>query len=65
MKPLNVVTINAERSFAGAGNKIFIPNIRFLLHTVVGDLSKSKKLRNWAALDAVLLPPLITKAVVL
>ena len=56
-----VVTINAENDYSGAANQIPLSTTKLLLHTAIGDLSKSKKLRDWAALNAVFLPPLLAK----
>ena len=60
-----MVTINAERTFAGAGNKIHLSTNKVLLHAAVGGLSKSKKLRDWVYLNVVHLPPFLTEVVVL
>ena len=63
LEALTVVTINTEHEFAGATNQIPISTTKLLLHIAIGDLSKSKKLRNCAALNSVFLPPLLTKDV--
>ena len=60
-----VVTINYERAFTGAGNKIHLPTTEVLLRTAVGNLYTLKNLCYWAALNAVLLPSFPTKVVVL
>ena len=59
-----VVLIDAERIFNRSREKIHLPITEFLLRAAVGDLFRSKKLRDWAALNAVLLPPFLTEAVV-
>ena len=58
-----MVSIGAER--AGAGENIHLLTTEFLLRAAASDLSKSKKLRYWAALNAILLPPFLAEAVVL
>ena len=57
--------IDADIAFAISGNKIRIPITKVLLCTTTGDLTRSKNQRDWAPLNAVLLPPLFTEAVIL
>ena len=60
-----MVRIDAEHTFAGAGNNIRIPTTELIIFAAVGDLSKLKNLCNWAALKTVILPALLTNMVVL
>ena len=60
-----VVTVNAQCAFVGASNNISIPTTEVLLRTAIGKLSKLKKLRNWMALNTVLLLPFLTEEVFL
>ena len=60
-----LVTIDDERTFAGACLKIHLPTTKVLLYIAVSDISKSKKLRDWSALNDVLLPPFLAEVVVL
>ena len=60
-----VVSIDARRAFTSAEKKIRLLFMEAFIHAAVGDLVQLKKLRDWASLNAILLPPLLTKAVVL
>ena len=64
LEAMTVVTIDADHDFSGATDHIPLPTTKLLLHTAIGNLSNSKKLRNWVTLYAVFLLPLITKGVV-
>ena len=46
LEALTVTTIDTEHSFAGAKDKIHLPTTKVLLHSAVGGLYKSEKLRN-------------------
>ena len=61
----NVVSIEEEHVFYGAGENISLLITEFLLRASVGDLLISKKRRKWAALNAVFLPPFFTEAVII
>ena len=56
-----MVSIGAERAGAGTRENIHLPTTEVLLRAAIGDLYKSRKLRDWAALNAVFLPPLLAK----
>ena len=60
-----VVSIDVEIAFAIAGDNIWIPVTEVLLRVAAVDLSRLKKNRDWVALNAVLLPPLLTEATIL
>ena len=60
-----VVTIDDECNFAGTSDNIRLPTTEVLLCAAVGNLYKLEKLRNWEDMNTVLLPSLLTKAVVL
>ena len=60
-----MVTINAESAFTGSGDKIHLITSKVLLRAAIRDFSKLKKLCNWADLNVILLPPFLTKAVIL
>ena len=60
-----VVSIDAERAFTISGDKIRLPAMEVLLCAVIGDLAHPKKLRDWASLNAILLPSFHTEAVIL
>ena len=62
LKAPNLVMIDVESD--GAGNKIHLPTTEVLLRAAIGNISKSKNIRNWAALNAVLHPPLLAKTVI-
>ena len=62
LKAPNLVMIDVESD--GAGNKIHLPTTEVLLRAAIGNISKSKSIRNWAALNAVLHPPLLAKTVI-
>ena len=62
---LTMVTINAEGAAATASDNIRLPVTNVFLRADVGSLAKSKNLRNWVALNAVLLLPFITETVIL
>ena len=61
----NMVSIGAERAGAGTRENIHLPTTEVLLRAAIGDLYKYRKLRDWAALNAVLLSLLLAKAIVL
>ena len=42
-----------------------IPVTEVLLNAAVGNLTRSKKQRDWVALNAVILPPFLTEAAIL
>ena len=65
LKAPTVVMINAERAFAGSVSNIHHPTTKVLLHAAFRDLSKSKKLHDWAVLNALLLLIFLAKAVVI
>ena len=46
LESLTMVTINSERAFSVAGNKIRLPTTKSLLCAAVGDISKSNNLHN-------------------
>ena len=60
-----VISINSGINFANIGDKIWIPITKVLLHVDVGDLAKSKKQRDWVALNSVLIPPFLTEDAIL
>ena len=60
-----VVSINSNIAFANTGDNIWIPITKLLLRSAVGDLVRSKKQREWVALNAILIPPFLTKAAIL
>ena len=55
-----MVLIDIKHAFAGDGNNIRLPETDFLLRAAAGELAKLKKLRDWMARNAVLLPPFLT-----
>ena len=57
-----VVSIDADIAFTIAGNKIHLPISEVVLRAAAGDLARSKKQRDWALLNSVLLLPLLTEA---
>ena len=59
-----VVSIIVNTAFAIASDKIPIPVTKELLCSNVGDLSRSKKQRDWVALNIVLIPPFLTEAAI-
>ena len=65
LESLTVLYIDAKRGFAVSGDKIRLPITEVLLCAIVGDLALSNKLRDWTSLNAILLPPFLTEAVIL
>ena len=61
LKAPNLVMIDVESD--GAGNKIHLPTTEVLLRSAVGNLPQSNNLRDWAALNYVLLLSLLFEAV--
>ena len=61
----SVVSINTEITFATDGDKIRLPITEILLRDAAGDLKRSKKQQDCTPRNAVLLPPLLTEAVIL
>ena len=59
------VAINTKRAFISTSDKICLPVMEVLLYTATGDLAHENNLHNWVILSAVLLPPLLTNAVIL
>ena len=60
-----MVSTDAECAFDSTVEKIRLPFTEVLLRATIGDLARSKKLRDWASLNAVLLPIFLIEAVVL
>ena len=60
-----VVSINDKRVFDRAYEKICLPVTEVILNSAVDNLLRSKNLWDWASLNAVVLPPLPTKAIAL
>ena len=59
------ISFNLEIAFANDGEKIRVPITEVLLCAAAGDLARSRKQRDWTSHNAVLLPPLLTKAAIL
>ena len=60
-----MVTINAEHAFSVVVDKILLPTTKVLLRAAVVNISKLNHHRDWAVLNAVLVPPSLAKVVVL
>ena len=60
-----MVFIDSKLTFVRASNNILLLVTEVLLHAAVDNLARSKKLRGWASLNSVLLPPFLAEAVVL
>ena len=60
-----VVSIYSERAFASTCKKIRLPAIEVLLCATTGNLTRSKKLKEWVFQNSILFPPLLAEAVVL
>ena len=54
-----------EIAFAADGEKICLPIAEFLLRAAAGNFVQSKKQRYWTPRNAFLLPPFLTKDVIL
>ena len=54
-----------EIAFAADGDKIRLPIAEFLLCAAAGNLTRSKKQRDWTLHNAVLLRPFLTEAAIL
>ena len=63
-KSPTMVSIEVERAFSVYGENIRLPMIEVLLHATVGDLAKFKNIRYWTSINAIVLPPFLTEAVV-
>ena len=59
-----MLLIDVKRAFAGDGKKICLLTTEAPLRATVFDLDKSKKLRDWTSVNAAILLPLLTDAVV-
>ena len=57
--------LNAVTTFVIAGNKILLPITYVLLCSVSENFTTSEKQRDWALLNAVLLPPFLTETAIL
>ena len=57
--------MNADMAFSIDGDKIQLPITEVLLHAASGNLASSKKQRDWAPLNTVLILPLLTEATIL
>ena len=65
LESLTAVYVDAECASASAINNICLSVKEVLLCAAVGNLARSKKLRGWVSLNAILLPPFLTEAVIL
>ena len=65
LKSLTVVYIGAERVFSRSIEKICLSVTEVLLHVAFGDFTRSKNMRYWLLLNAVLLPTFLAEAVFL
>ena len=61
----SVISFIIEIAFATDGKKIRLPIAEVLLRAAAGDLTQSKKQRNWTSHNAVLLLPFLTEAAIL
>ena len=61
----SVISLKIEIAFAADGNKISLTIVEVLLHAAAGDLTRSKKQRDWTLCNTVLLPPFLTEVVIL
>ena len=61
----SIISFNLEIAFAPEGKNIRLPITEVLLCATAGDLTHSKKQRDWQSLNAVLLPPFLTEAAIL
>ena len=59
------VSINSDIASSMAGDKIRLPIAEVIFRAADGDLVGSKKHRDWAPLNAVLLPSFLTEAEIL
>ena len=57
----SVISFNIEIAFATDGKKICLPITDVLLHAAAGDLTRSKKQRDWNSRNTILLPPFLTE----
>ena len=60
-----VVSFKIDINFATDGDKICLPIVEVLLCTAAGDLTRSKKQRDWTPRNNVFLPPFLTEAAIL
>ena len=60
-----VVSINSKRTFSSAGEKIHLPVAEVLLCAAASNLACLKNMRYLKSLNAVLLPPFLTEAIIL
>ena len=60
-----MVLIETEHALDSASRNVHILTTEVLLRAVVRNHSKSKNLHDWKALSTILLPPLLTAAVVI
>ena len=64
-KSLTVFSIKTYNFFTIARNKIRLSITEVLLFAIVKNLMRSKNIRYWVPLNAILLPQLLTKTVIL
>ena len=63
--PPSVILFNIKIAFATDRENIRLPIAEVLLRAAAGDLTQSKKQRNWTSHNAVLLLPFLTEAAIL
>ena len=61
----SVISFKTKIAFAADSNKTRIPITEVLLCAAAGNLTRSKKQRDWTPRNAVLLPPFLTEAAIL
>ena len=61
----SIVSINANIPFAIAGDNTRLPISEVLICAAVGNIARSNKKRDWDPIIYVLLPPFLTKALLL
>ena len=56
----SVISLKIEIAFSADGDQIRLPITEVLLRAAAGNLTQSKKQRDWTPRNAVLLPPFLT-----
>ena len=62
---MTVIPIDTDIAFTNSGKKIRLPVTKLPLCNAVGDVSISKKQRDWVALNAVILTLFLTESAIL
>ena len=60
----SLISFKTDIAFAADGDNIRLPILEVLLRAAAGDLTRSKKQRDWTPRNVVLLPPFLKEAAI-